>query len=320
MGTNAVGDEYREIEGVGRGWSQMLPADSAEDACGGPLDQLRELARRLTSLDARAAESVHGALGSVVAPLEVVVAGRSGVGRSTLTRALEADERMSATIGGARPVFTQSRPFDVPGTEDPDLRGRIVLYVVVDAVRDADRRAIADASDRVIVAVNKADLFGQRWDAARGRAAEIADEVGARACAVTAQTGQGIDELSAAVAALAERQWWGRVERIGPSLARAAVDAGAGAARDAIEEYLGSDDAVLLAAAAALMRSDVRAALEAAPSSPRTADEAVECARWWEELPSETLAPQVCSLIVRGFVRRWALLGGDRSAPAVPGE
>lgn len=153
-------------------WSRMLPAESIDDACSEPIDQLRALAYRLTSIDSGAAEVVHSVLGSLTAPLELVVAGRAGVGRSSLARILRRDDRFSRRVVGAPVVVTESRAFDVPGTSNPDLGRRCVVYVVVDAVRDVDGRAIARVSDRVVVAANKADLFGPRWDEALGRAAE----------------------------------------------------------------------------------------------------------------------------------------------------
>ncbi|KIM17347.1 hypothetical protein QV65_06285, partial [Rhodococcus erythropolis] len=64
----------------------MLPAESIDDACAEPIDHLRALAYRLTSIDSGAAEAVHSVLGSLSAPLELVVAGRAGVGRSSLAR------------------------------------------------------------------------------------------------------------------------------------------------------------------------------------------------------------------------------------------
>ncbi len=58
----------------------MLPAESIDDACSEPIDQLRALAYRLTSIDSGAAEAVHSVLGSLTAPLELVVADGPGWG------------------------------------------------------------------------------------------------------------------------------------------------------------------------------------------------------------------------------------------------
>ncbi|MDJ0488024.1 GTPase domain-containing protein [Rhodococcus qingshengii] len=303
-----------------REWSRMLPAESIDDACSEPIDQLRALAYRLTSIDSGAAEAVHSVLGSLTAPLELVVAGRAGVGRSSLARILGRDDRFSRRVVGAPVVVTESRAFDVPGTSNPDLGRRCVVYVVVDAVRDVDGRAIARVSDRVVVAANKADLFGPRWDEALGRAAEISENVGVPTVPVETLTGRGVEELFAALGPVLEAQWWGRVEQIGPALRRSGSRSIAG--RDEIELYLSSDSAVLFGAAAAMMSPEIRALRQGEPPDPRTADDAGTCSRWWSELvnESEQCPQQRVSLIRRGYVRRWAQLGGDRSAPAVTDE
>lgn len=298
---------------------RMPAADMLDDAYVEPVEELRALAYRLTSVDAVAAEAVHSVLGSLIAPIELAVAGRAGVGRSAIARLLDADGWFSAGVGGAPVVVTETRAFDAPDTSDPDLGQRCVVYVVVDAVREADRRAIARVSERAVVAANKADLFRDRWDAATGRAAEIAEAVGVHTVPLVALTGRGTDELFAALTPLLEAQWWERVERIGPALARAASRNVAG--RDEIEEYLGSDSAVLFSAAAALMRGDVRAVLRYAPECPCTAEDALECARWWAgRATEEPDLRQASVLIRRGYLRRWALLGGDAAAPVTRGE
>ncbi|MET0995398.1 MAG: hypothetical protein ABWY20_15530, partial [Mycobacterium sp.] len=167
---------------------------------------------------------------------------------------------------------------------------------------------------------NKADLFGPRWDEALGRAAEISETVGVHTVPVETLTGRGVEELFAALGPVLETQWWRRVERIGPELRQSSSRNTAG--RDEIEMYLRSDSAVLFGAAAAMTSPEIRALRQGEPPDPRTADDAGTCSRWWGRLvdESEQAPQQRVSLIRRGYVRRWAQLGGDRSAPVATDE
>ena len=145
---------------------------------------------------------------------------------------------------------------------------RCVVYVVVDAVRDVDGRAIARVSDRVVVAANKADLFGPRWDEALGRAAEISENVGVPTVPVETLTGAASKSCSRALGPVLEAQWWGpgRADRPGAEAICLAQRCGQGRDR-VVSEF---DSAVLFGAAAAMMSPEIRALRQGEPPDPRT--------------------------------------------------
>ncbi|WP_283263162.1 GTPase domain-containing protein [Rhodococcus sp. IEGM 1379] len=291
-----------------------MSAGSLEDASAEPMDELRRLAYRLMPIDQRAAEAVHSIVGSLTAPLQVLVAGRSGVGRSAVVRLLESDNRAARRVGGAPVIPTETRAFDVPGAIDPDLTHHCVVYVVVDGIRDVDRRAARRLSDRGLVVVNKADRVGDGWEAAVGRATEIAHELGTATVPLVALTGEGGGAFFDALARIVEAQWWRRVDGMRAVLERVAAgaDADEAGAQDEVERYLGADSGVTFAATAALVRPELKEFVAAAPALPETVDEALRCATWWggqaqREHPSW---PDAVSLVQRAYVRRWASLGG----------
>lgn len=84
------------------------------------------------------------------APLDVSVAGRRGVGRSTVAHALD---RVGITV-----------------TTSPDAD--LVVYVIAEVVKPEDRDAIAAASQPLLVVLNKADLTGISAAALEGVTAE----------------------------------------------------------------------------------------------------------------------------------------------------
>ena len=305
-----------------KAWARIVPAVSLDDACVAPMDELRRLAYRLMSIDQHAAEAVHSIVGSLTAPLQVLVAGRSGVGRSAVTRLLESDAFPSHRVGGAPVIPTETRAFDVPGATDPDLSSHCVVVVVVDAIRDADRRAVGRVSDHCLAVLNKADHIGDRWEDALARAAEISGEVSAVTVPLVALTGQGREALFDELSPILELWWWRRVDGIRSILARVAAGAEAGesaGARDEVEQYLRTDSGLIFAATGALTRPELCEFVAGAPPTPTTAEDARRCAQWWGG-PTQREHPawaESISLVHRAYVRRWVLLGGERARSEV---
>ncbi|MCJ0902018.1 hypothetical protein [Rhodococcus sp. ARC_M6] len=301
--------------------ARLMAVGSMEDATAEPMDELRRLAYRLMPIDQRAAEAVHSIVGSLTAPLQVLVAGRSGVGRSAVVRLLESDDRATRRVGGAPVIPTETRAFDVPGASDPDLTHHCVVYVVVDGVRDVDRRAARRLSDRGFVVVNKADRVGDGWEAAVGRAAEIADEVGTVTVPLVALTGEGGGAVFDVLARILETAWWRRVDGMRSVLDRlaAVADADEAGAQDEVERYLADEGGVIFAATAVLVRPELQAFVAAAPARPNTVDEALRCATWWggQAQREHPAWPDAISLVQRAYVRRWASLGGRPDRPEV---
>lgn len=103
------------------------------------------------------------------APLRVLVAGRPGVGRGTVARAL----RGAGSAAGVSVTTTDDRDVD------------LVAYVTAEVVKPEDVAAIAGAGRPVVAVLNKADLTGSlcRGDgpiaAARTRCAELGAALGA---------------------------------------------------------------------------------------------------------------------------------------------
>ncbi|TSD50582.1 hypothetical protein FFI94_025240 [Rhodococcus sp. KBS0724] len=300
----------------------MVPAVSLDDACVAPMDELRRLAYRLMSIDQHAAEAVHSIVGSLTAPLQVLVAGRSGVGRSAVTRLLESDAFASHRVGGAPVIPTETRAFDVPGATDPDLSSHCVVVVVVDAIRDADRRAVGQVSDHCLAVLNKADHIGDGWEDALARAAEISGELSAVTVPLVALTGQGREALFDELSPILELWWWRRVDGIRSILARVAAGAEVGesaGARDEVEQYLRTDSGLIFAATGALTRPELCEFVADAPPTPTTAEDARRCAQWWGG-PTQREHPawaESISLVHRAYVRRWVLLGGERDRSEV---
>ncbi|MGC0365868.1 hypothetical protein ABH922_003852 [Rhodococcus sp. 27YEA15] len=295
-------------------WARMVPSTSLSALATDTIGALDQLAERIRSGDADLADAVEAVRDELGAPLEVAVAGRAGVGRSRLADMLRADVSLAATASGPISV-TELAAFDVPGAEDPDLRERCVVYVVVDSIREADRRAVSGAHGRVVVALNKADLVGDGWGDAERRAVEIAEDFGVPTVAVSSSDGRGGDGVRREILGLLEAQWWRRVELIGPVLEAAPSIDGVG--RDAIEDYLCSDESVLLSGAAAMASPLSAGLVDASPPPPQTAQQAWDCVQWWTRHGGEATesARPACTSIRRAYLRQWARLGGDRSAP-----
>ncbi|QSE90050.1 hypothetical protein JWS13_16210 [Rhodococcus pseudokoreensis] len=251
------------------------------DAGGG---KLTDLAAEVAALDEVAGDRVRAAVAAFGAPIRVQTAGRAGVGRSTVAAALTA-----GGIDGA--VVEEADAVDVPGAPDPVLDGDVVVYVLVEAVRDADRDAVRNLDpEQALFVVNKADALGasrvpaDAWATATARAAECSDEGGLPALPLigtlaTAGTSSqsGIGAVSAAVADRVARSRAHRGEILLNTLrsqaARSVVS------RDVLERYLACDHAVALGAAAA--RLHLADCIADEPEPPRTAADAGRCADWW---------------------------------------
>ncbi|QYB02564.1 hypothetical protein I1A62_36055 [Rhodococcus sp. USK10] len=251
------------------------------DAGGG---KLTDLAAEVAALDEAAGDRVRAAVAAFGAPIRIQTAGRAGVGRSTVAAALTA-----GGIDGT--VVEEADAVDVPGAPDPVLDGDVVVYVLVEAVRDADRDAVRNLDPaRALFVLNKADTLGasrvpaDAWATATARAAECSDEGGLPALPLigtlaTAGTSSqsGIGAVSAAVADRVARSRAHRGEILMNTLRSQA--ARSVASRDVLERYLACDDAVALGAAAA--RLHLADCIADEPEQPRTAADAGRCADWW---------------------------------------
>ncbi|MFE5699687.1 hypothetical protein, partial [Rhodococcus koreensis] len=247
------------------------------DAGGGILT---DLAAEVAALDEAGGDRVRAAVAAFRAPVRVQTAGRAGVGRSTVAAALTA-----GGIDGA--VVEESDAVDVPGAPDPVLDGDVVVYVLVEAVRDADRDAVRNLDPaQALFVLNKADTVGasrvpaDAWATATARAAECSDEGGLPALPLigtlaTAGTSSesGIGAVSAAVADRVARVRAHRGEILLNTLRSQA--ARSLASRDVLERYLAGDHAVALGAAAA--RLHLADCIADEPEPPRTAADAGRC-------------------------------------------
>ncbi|BAH53474.1 hypothetical protein [Rhodococcus opacus] len=239
--------------------------------------ELTDLAAEVAALDEVAGDRVRAAVAAFRAPIRVSTAGREGVGRSTVAAALTA-----GGIDGA--VVAESDAVDVPGAPDPVLDGDVVVYVLVEAVRDADRHAVRTLDPaQALFVLNKADTLGS-WANATARAAECSDEGGLPAlplAATLATAGTSAESgISAVSAAVADRVARARAHcgEILLNLLRSQA-ARSLASRDVLERYLAGDHAVALGAAAA--RLHLADCIAEEPEPPRTAAEAGRCADWW---------------------------------------
>ncbi|MCQ4121116.1 hypothetical protein [Rhodococcus tibetensis] len=328
------------------------------DAGGG---ELGELADRVAETDRAAGECVRDIAADLRAPIRVQITGRAGVGRTTVATVLK-----DGAIPGA--VIEEPGPLDVPDAPDPVLDGDVVVCVLVESVRAAERAAVAGL-ERALFVLNKADALGESrepadvWNAALTRAAECSSDGGlpalpligslATARAVSEADlpvlrerphdlgsvwdAHGVAAASAALAAdpqldavaltamlrvasgadavvgaVAERVEYVRARRCESALrALRSLAACTAEVRVVLEEYLGGDAAVALAAAAARIHlTDWNAE---APAEPCTADDAVRCAHWWRaQLVGRPTARQRRAIVDvrRHYLRTWLRMGG----------
>ena len=178
------------------------------------------------------------------APIRIRVGGRAGVGRTAV----------AGVLGCAGfPAVLEGPAVDAPGGGDPELDGDVVVYVLSGPARDPDIAALRRAPRGVTVAVvNKADLQPS-WAAAARCAVECEAETGVPTLpmvGIDREPGgrDGRDQVIAAVGAAVRAA---DAHRCRAALTALAAAAARGPDRDVLEEYLRSDEAVRLAAAAA---------------------------------------------------------------------
>ncbi|WP_430334276.1 hypothetical protein [Rhodococcus sp. ACT016] len=203
----------------------------------------------LGSIAADIGGAAREALGEATAPIRIQVAGRAGVGRTTVVEVLE-----RAGFGDV----IETTPVDAPGAADPVLDGDVVVYVLSGAPRTPDVAALRRTSHGGTVALlNKADLLTS-WAVALRIATECETETAVPTLPLVARApGRGTpDGVSAATAAVAARVRIARARRARTVLATVAEAAARGTDRDVLESYLRSDEAVRLAALAAEARGD----------------------------------------------------------------
>lgn len=116
----------------------------------------RRLADEVDRLDPDAGRMLHGALAGYTAPLRIQVAGRAGVGRGNVQRAL------SVLPGAWESAAWESALVDVPGVPDPVLDADIVVYVLPTrlaptSIHPADRRTLDTLDPRRVVVVVAGD-------------------------------------------------------------------------------------------------------------------------------------------------------------------
>ncbi|MFD6897075.1 hypothetical protein ACFWB0_21345 [Rhodococcus sp. NPDC060086] len=116
----------------------------------------RRLADEVDRLDPDAGRMLHAALAGYTAPLRIQVAGRAGVGRGNVQRAL------SVLPGAWESAAWESALVDVPGVPDPVLDADIVVYVLPTrlgptSMHPADRRTLDTLDPRRVVVVVAGD-------------------------------------------------------------------------------------------------------------------------------------------------------------------
>ncbi|MFE3293274.1 hypothetical protein [Rhodococcus sp. NPDC059234] len=193
------------------------------------------LLQGLGEADRAAAATIGRAARHVDDVVRVEVTGRSGVGKSALVAAL-------GPVPGA--VVEETDSWDVPGERDPDLTADVVVLVVLDPPRSADRAALRSAGERAQVVLGKADTLRDP----AGAADRCAEELGT-SCLAVAPVGD-ITGLDAVRDAFAARVAAIRAQRSATLLTELRSRSGTAALRDPIEAYLAGDEGVRLAAVA----------------------------------------------------------------------
>ncbi|WP_305092813.1 hypothetical protein [Prescottella sp. R16] len=187
------------------------------------------------------------AVSDLAAPIRIQVAGRAGVGRSSVVRLLE---RAGWDTVDMSPVDTT--PVDAPGGDDPVLDGDVVVYVLSGPPRTPDIAALAAAPDGSTVAVvNKADLQPS-WAEATRIAVETETGTGVPTLPLVAlERGGGEDGRERVRAAVDTAIRTVRARRSRSALTLLAEAAARGPDRGVLENYLRSDEAARLRADAA---------------------------------------------------------------------
>ncbi|NLU83709.1 hypothetical protein [Rhodococcus sp. HNM0569] len=276
--------------------------------CERAASELDALAAALPGADAHAAAQAAHVLR---APVRIQIAGRAGVGRTTLARVL--GTRRDAHVEVAAPV-------DAPGAPDPVLDAEVVVYVFVDGVRDADRAALRKLDPAgAITVLGKVDTMPDRAaadaaaDACRADVGIPGFALDARGAGTSAERHEsGFSAVAAAVDVRVRRALAARGARIVRELRARAVASRAG--RDALESFVAGDSAVELEAADARGAFDTdalgRGSVGDEPYDDGTADAALRQAAWWRA--RDASARSAADAIVRQRVRLWM----HRIAPA----
>ncbi|TSE00258.1 hypothetical protein FOS14_07440 [Skermania sp. ID1734] len=136
--------------------------------------ELEQLITRLQRNDSGSASSATAVVDDFLRPLRVQIAGRAGVGRSSVARALD--------CAGAEIATT-----DHPDGAAPALDGDLVIYVLAESAQPADRAALVE-HERVLIVLNKADAIPGGWPAAAARADSIAECTGSPTVPLVAST------------------------------------------------------------------------------------------------------------------------------------
>lgn len=140
--------------------------------------ELGQLIERVRSADANAAAAVRGAIDDFERPVVVHIAGRAGVGRSAVAKALGIDGAVETTA------------VDSPDDPDPTLDGDVVIYVLAAAATRADRDALATVpAENKVVLLNKADAIDGDWAAALATANEYTHSLGVHTVPLVAGLG-----------------------------------------------------------------------------------------------------------------------------------
>ncbi len=116
------------------------------------VSRIRSLASSLAACDASLGREVDVAVSRCFAPIRVEVAGRTGVGKSSVRTILSSHHALR--LDDVKIIEAAS--IDVPQYPDPILDGDVVVHVLAGGVHQADIDAVAGATD-VVAVLAKAD-------------------------------------------------------------------------------------------------------------------------------------------------------------------
>ncbi|WP_137723885.1 hypothetical protein [Prescottella subtropica] len=194
------------------------------------------------------------AASDLAAPIRIQVAGRAGVGRSSVVRLLE-----QAGWDAVDMSLVETSPVDAPGSDDPTLDGDVIVYVLSGAPRTPDVAALRAAPAGVTVAVvGKADLQ-RSWAEATRIAVETESGTGVPTLPLVAHDAAasgGEDGRARALDAVATAVRTAGAYRARSALTALAEAAARGPDRDVLENYLRSAEAARLRAASATVAGD----------------------------------------------------------------
>ena len=276
------------------------------------------------------------------APLRVQIAGRGGVGRTTI----------AALLGGGVEV---PPPVDGIDTPPPVLDGDAVVYVTVGPERRSDEAVMHKVDpSRLLVVANKADIFAETIAGAVPLIASIALSIRENPCTATefdrlatgdgdslrdrwevfgvaraidaVRTGEattpdavtavlrdasGVDRVRASVAALRTRAKALRGRGLLDALERLAA-ASAAVERDEIENYVRSPEAARIGLEAAWVDPSLAEVIgRHSLTEPVDADQALRMATWWREFAEKASDPAGRRAALRihdGYVSHWTAM------------